>query len=37
LIHLFATVKPEAFLEGGKKGYFETQARPAPAVPVGTR
>jgi hypothetical protein len=37
LMHLFATMKPEAILEGGKKAYFETPAKPAPAVPVGTR
>jgi hypothetical protein len=37
LMHLFATVKPEAFLEGGKKAYFESQTKPTPAVPVGTR
>jgi hypothetical protein len=36
LMHLFASIKPEAFLEAGKKAYFETQAKPAPAVPVGT-
>ena len=29
LMHLFATMKPEAILEGGKKVYFETQAGPA--------
>jgi hypothetical protein len=37
LMHLFATMKPEAILQGGKKAYFETNTRPAPAVPVGTR
>jgi hypothetical protein len=37
LMHLFATMKPEAFLEGGKKAYFETPAKPAPAVPAGVR
>ncbi len=34
--HLFATMKPEAYLEGGTKAYFETQAKPAAAVPAGT-
>jgi len=37
LMHLFATMKPEAFLQGSKKTYFETAAKPAPAVLVGTR
>jgi hypothetical protein len=37
LMHLFATMKPEAFLEGGKKAYFETQSKPTPAVPAGVR
>ena len=36
-MHLFATMKPEAVLEGGKKAYFETQAKPATRVPTGTR
>ena len=35
-MHLFATMKPEAILEGGKKAYFEEQAKPASAVPAGT-
>jgi hypothetical protein len=37
LMHLFATMKPEAILEGGKKAYFEKQAKPAPGVLVGTK
>jgi hypothetical protein len=37
LMHLFATVKPEAFLESGKKAYFETKPKPAPAVTVGAQ
>jgi hypothetical protein len=37
LMHLFATMKPEAVLEGGKKAYFEKQASPASAVPVEAR
>ena len=37
LMHLFATMKPEAVLEGGKKSYFEAQAKPAVPVPAGTR
>lgn len=36
LMHLFATLKPEAVLAGGKRTYFETQARPEAAVPSGT-
>jgi hypothetical protein len=32
LMHLFASMKPEALLEGGKKTYFETQAKPADFV-----
>ena len=35
LMHLFATLKPEAILEGGKKAYFETKAEPATAIPAG--
>jgi hypothetical protein len=35
LMHLFATLKPEAILEGGKKSYFEAQAKPTAAVPAG--
>ena len=34
-MHLFATMTPEAVLEGGKKAYFETQAKPATTVPAG--
>jgi len=34
-MHLFATMKPEAVLEGGKKAYFETQPKEAAAVPAG--
>lgn len=37
LMHLFATMTPEAVLEGGKKAYFEKQAKPAKAVPAVTR
>ncbi len=37
LMHLFGSMKPEALLEGGKKAYFETPAKPAPAVLAGTR
>jgi Glycosyl hydrolase family 63 C-terminal domain len=33
-MHLFATMTPEAVLEGGKKSYFESQAKPATAVPA---
>ena len=33
-MHLFATMTPEAVLEGGKKAYFETQAKPASRVPA---
>jgi hypothetical protein len=36
-MHLFATLKPEAILEGGKTAYFEKQAKSKPAVPAGTR
>ncbi len=36
LMHLFATLNPEVILEGGKKAYFQTQARPAAAAPVET-
>ena len=36
-MHLFATVTAEQILEGGKKAYFETQAKPATAAPMGTR
>jgi len=36
-MHLFATMKSEAILEGGKKAYFETQAKPATIVPAGSR
>jgi hypothetical protein len=36
LMHLFATMKREALLEGGKKTYFETQAKPAAAVSAAT-
>lgn len=36
-MHLFASVKPEAVLEGGRKADFETQAKPATAAPTGTR
>lgn len=35
-MHLFATMKPETILEGGKTAYFEAQAKPAAAVPAGT-
>jgi hypothetical protein len=27
-LHLFATLSPERFLEGGKMAYFETGAEP---------
>jgi mannosylglycerate hydrolase MGH1-like protein len=37
LMHLFATIKPEAFLESGKKAYFEGQTKREPPVPVGIR
>jgi hypothetical protein len=30
---LFATIKPEQFLESGKRALFETQAQPT-SVPV---
>ena len=33
-MHLFATMTPEAVLEGGKKAYFETHAKPATTVPA---
>jgi hypothetical protein len=33
-MHLFATMKPEAILERGKKAYFEAQATPATTVPA---
>jgi mannosylglycerate hydrolase MGH1-like protein len=36
-MHLFASVTAEQILEGGKKAYFETQAKPATAAPMGTR
>ena len=36
-MHLFATMKPEAILEVGKKAYFEKQAKPATTVPTGSR
>ena len=32
-MHLFATLTPAAVLEGGKKSYFETQAKSAATVP----
>jgi Glycosyl hydrolase family 63 C-terminal domain len=35
-MHLFATMKPEGILEGGKRAYFEAQANPAARVPMGT-
>ena len=35
-MHLFATMKPEAVLERGKKSYFEAQAKPAATVPTAT-
>ena len=35
MMHLFATMKPAAVLEGGKKVIFERQANPAAAVPAG--
>jgi hypothetical protein len=37
LMHLFATTKSEAFVEGGKKAYFEAQTKREPAVLAGTR
>jgi hypothetical protein len=37
LMHLFATMTPEAVQEGGKKAYFGKQAKPAAAAAVGTR
>lgn len=37
VMHVFATMTPEAILEGGKKSYAETQAKPATAVPAGAR
>jgi hypothetical protein len=33
---LFATIKPEAVLEGGNEADFETRAREASAAPTGT-
>src|SRR5271166_2019959 len=36
-MHLFASVTTEQILEGGKKAYFETQAKPATTAPTGTR
>ena len=35
-MHLFATMTPEVILEGGKKAYFETHAKPAITVPAAT-
>jgi hypothetical protein len=35
-LHLFATVKPEALLQSGKKAYFQAPAKTAAAVAVGT-
>jgi len=35
-MHLFATMNPEASLEGGKTAYFKTQVQPATAVPAET-
>jgi hypothetical protein len=35
LMHLFATMNPETLLEGGKKAYFDPQAKRAAAVPAG--
>jgi hypothetical protein len=37
VMHGFATMRPEAVLEGGKKTFFETQGKPAAAARVGTR
>jgi hypothetical protein len=34
-MHLFATMTPEAVLEGAKKAYFETQAKRENTVPAG--
>ena len=34
-MHLFATMLPESVLEGGKKAYFETQAKRENTVPAG--
>lgn len=34
LMHLFATLTPDAALKGGKSAYFETRAKPATAVPT---
>ncbi len=36
-MHLFATMKPEVVLAGGKTAYFETQAYVASAAPASTR
>jgi len=36
-MHLFATMNPEVVLAGGKKSYFETQGKPATAVPADAR
>ncbi len=33
-LHLFATMKPEAILAGGKQAYFKPQANPAATVPL---
>jgi hypothetical protein len=37
LMHLFATMTPEAVLEAGKKAYFEQPAKPTAAAAAGTR
>jgi hypothetical protein len=37
LLHLFATLSPQQFLEGGKRAAFETHARDELAVPAGSR
>ncbi len=35
-MHLFATMTPESTLEGGKRAYFDAQAKPMSATPSGT-
>ncbi len=37
LMHLFATLKPERILAGGKRAYFEPQAKPEFVSPAGAR